>query len=66
MKLTLGWLREYLDTDATLDRIVDRLTALGLEVESVVDRGAALAPFTVARVTEARPHTEKGKSKATA
>ena len=58
MKFTLGWLREYLDTDATLDRIVDRLTALGLEVESVVDRGAALAPFTVARVTEARPHPD--------
>ena len=58
MKFTLGWLREYLDTDAALDAIVDQLTALGLEVESVVDRGAALAPFVVARVAEARPHPD--------
>jgi len=56
MKLTLGWLREHLDTDVSLDEITERLTMLGHEVEHVDDRAAQLAPFIVARITEARPH----------
>lgn len=56
MKFTLSWLRDHLDTDATLDRITDTLTMIGLELERVEDRGAALAPFRIARVVEAVPH----------
>ncbi len=53
MKLTLSWLRDHLETDATLDCITDTLTAIGLELERVEDRGAALAPFRIARVVKA-------------
>ena len=56
MKFTLGWLREFLDTEAGADEIAGRLTMLGHEVESVSDRAAELAPFVVARVVAARPH----------
>jgi phenylalanyl-tRNA synthetase beta chain len=56
MKFTLSWLKDHLDTDASLGEITDALTALGLEVEDVDDPSAALAPFTVAYVTEAKPH----------
>jgi phenylalanyl-tRNA synthetase beta chain len=56
MKFTLAWLKEHLDTDATLGSIVDRLTMIGLEVERVADRGQALAPFTIARVISAEQH----------
>src|SRR6266545_3304861 len=49
MKLTVAWLKEHLDTEAPLAAIVDRLTMIGLEVESVVERGKMLAPFTIAR-----------------
>ncbi len=38
MKFTLSWLKEHLDTDAPLDDIVDKLTMIGLEVESVEDK----------------------------
>ena len=61
MKFTLAWLKEHLDTEADLGSITDRLTALGLEVESVSDRAAALAPFTVAYVLEAGPHPNADK-----
>src|SRR5690606_19894948 len=44
MKFTLSWLKEHLDTDEPLDRIVDKLTMIGLEVESVEDKAKALAP----------------------
>jgi tRNA-binding EMAP/Myf-like protein len=56
MKFTLAWLKEHLDTDATLDQIVDRLTMIGLEVEHVVDQGKSLAPYVIARVVEAKQH----------
>ena len=48
MKFTLSWLKEHLDTDEPLDKIVDKLTMIGLEVERVEDKAKALAPFTVA------------------
>ncbi len=56
MKFTLGWLKEHLDTEATLDEVVDKLTALGLEVEEVIDPAARLAPFIVAEVVSAEQH----------
>src|SRR5262245_19694967 len=56
MKLTLAWLREHIDTDAALAMIVDKLTMIGLEVETVSDRGTLLAPFSSARVISAEAH----------
>jgi phenylalanyl-tRNA synthetase beta chain len=56
MKFTLAWLKEHLDTEATLDEIVSKLTMIGLEVESVEDKGKQLAPYVIARVTEAKQH----------
>jgi phenylalanyl-tRNA synthetase beta chain len=56
MKFTLSWLKEHLDTNASLDAIVGKLTMIGLEVERVEDKGKALAPFRVARVISAEPH----------
>ena len=56
MKFTLPWLKEHLETDASLDALCERLTMLGLEVEGVTDPGADLAAFSVAYVREARQH----------
>ena len=56
MKFTLSWLKDHLDTDAGLAAIVEKLTMVGLEVEAYEDKGKQLAPFTIARVTEARQH----------
>jgi phenylalanyl-tRNA synthetase beta chain len=56
MKFTLGWLKQHLETEAPLEAIAAKLTALGLEVESVTDRAKELAAFTVGYVVEAKPH----------
>jgi phenylalanyl-tRNA synthetase beta chain len=56
MKFTLSWLKEHLDTDEPLDRLADKLTMIGLEVENIDDKAKALAPFTIARVIEAKQH----------
>lgn len=56
MKFTLSWLAEHLETAAPLDEIVETLTRIGLEVERVEDKAAALAPYRVAAVLSAEPH----------
>jgi phenylalanyl-tRNA synthetase beta chain len=56
VKFTLAWLKEHLDTDASLDAIVAKLTMIGLEVERIEDKAKALAPFTIARVVSAEQH----------
>ena len=63
MKFTLGWLKQHLDTDASLGEIGEKLTMLGLELESVEDRASRLAPFIVGYVVEARPHPDADRLK---
>src|SRR6202051_3557901 len=53
MKFPLSWLKTHLETDASLQNITDTLTNIGLELEGVEDRAAALAPFRIAPVVEA-------------
>src|SRR4028119_2487049 len=64
MKFTLSWLREHLDTEAPLDRVATALSAIGIEVEGVEDRGAALAAFRIARVVEAVQHPNADRLRA--
>ena len=56
MKFTLSWLKDHLDTTASLDEIVTTLTRIGLEVESVEDKAKALSAYTVAYVISAEQH----------
>jgi phenylalanyl-tRNA synthetase beta chain len=63
MKFTLSWLKNPLETDADAAAIAEKLTAIGLEVESVEDAGARLKDFTVAHVVSAEKHPNADKLK---
>lgn len=56
MKFTLNWLKEHLETTASLDEIVDALTRVGLEVEGVEDPAATLKGYITAYVISAEQH----------
>ncbi|QJF52732.1 phenylalanine--tRNA ligase subunit beta [Roseobacter ponti] len=58
MKFTLSWLKDHLETKATLDEILYALTDLGLEVEGVEDRAARLKDFTLGYVASAEKHPD--------
>ncbi|MDX3928219.1 MAG: phenylalanine--tRNA ligase subunit beta [Shinella sp.] len=62
MKFTLSWLKDHLETEASLAEICDRLTAIGLEVEAVDDK-ASFSPFVIARVVSAEQHPNADKLK---
>jgi len=61
VKFTLSWLKQPLETNASLDEIVEKLTMLGLEVEGVEDPAKKLSVFSVAKVLEAGPHPDADK-----
>ncbi len=63
MKFTLSWLKDHLETDADVQTIAETLTRIGLEVESVEDKGAALKDFVVAHVVLAEKHPNADKLK---
>ena len=56
MKFTLSWLKDHIETDASLAEICETLTRIGLEVENLIDPAAALKDFTIAHVIEAKQH----------
>jgi len=58
MKFTLGWLKQHLDTTASVTEIADKLTAIGLELEGIEDRAAKLSKFVVGHVVEAKQHPD--------
>ncbi|MBX9684169.1 MAG: phenylalanine--tRNA ligase subunit beta [Hyphomicrobium sp.] len=61
MKFTLSWLKDHLDTTASVDQLSTTLSAIGLEVEAVEDASAKLGGFTVARIVQAKKHPNADK-----
>ena len=56
MKFTLSWLKDHLETSASVAEIVDAMNMAGLEVEHVEDPATRFAAFSVARIVEAVQH----------
>lgn len=61
MKFTLGWLKEFLGTNATLDEVARKLTAIGLEVEGIEDPAKTFKGFIVGHVLTAERHPDADK-----
>src|SRR4029450_1213901 len=61
MKFSLSWLKDHLDTKALPHEVADKLTNIGLEVESVTNPAELLGPFRIAKVLSAAPHPQADK-----
>src|SRR6056297_822980 len=61
MKFTLSWLKDHLETEASLDDIAEVLTDLGLEVEDISNPAARLEQFTIGKVVKAEKHPDADK-----
>ncbi|KAF0676452.1 phenylalanine--tRNA ligase subunit beta [Profundibacterium mesophilum] len=58
MKFTLTWLKDHLDTTASVDEIAEALTDLGLEVEAVSNPADMLSGFRLGHVESAEKHPD--------
>ena len=63
MKFTLSWLKEHLDTDANIDKVVEAMTLAGLEVEEVENAAEKLSAFSIAKVISAEKHPDADRLK---
>lgn len=61
MKFALSWLKQYLDTEASVEAIAAKLNAVGIEVEGIDDPAQKLAGFRVAKVLTAARHPDADK-----
>lgn len=61
MKFSLSWLKNYLDTTASVNEIADTLTAIGLEVEEIEDKATALQGFIVGEIKTVEKHPNADK-----
>jgi phenylalanyl-tRNA synthetase beta chain len=63
MRFTLSWLKRFLDTNASIDNILDGLNSIGLEVEDVSTNSNRFVGFKIAHIVEANPHPAADKLK---
>jgi len=62
MKVSLNWLRDYVDIDLSPQELAERLTMTGTKVESVDEIGANLHEILVARIVALEPHPDRETS----
>ncbi|MRU15430.1 phenylalanine--tRNA ligase subunit beta [Roseovarius sp. A21] len=63
MKFTLSWLKDHLETKASVAEIAEALTDLGLEVEEISNPAERLSDFTIGKVVSAEKHPDADKLK---
>ena len=63
MKITYSWLKDHLDTKLNENQIIDKLTDIGLEVESVDSQSSDLESFVVAKILKAEKHPNADRLK---
>ena len=63
MKFTVDWLKSHLDTNFNNNQIIDKLTNIGLEVESFESSETELDTFIVAKIINAKTHPNADRLK---
>ena len=63
MKITTNWLKDHLDTKLTENQIIDKLTNIGLEVESVDSLSSDMDSFLIARILKTQKHPDADRLK---
>ncbi len=61
MKVSLNWLKEFVDIDMPPDKLGDALTMAGLEVEDIERKGQKLNEFVVGKILDIKPHSNSDR-----
>tara|TARA_Y100000817_G_scaffold308580_1_gene296538 strand:- start:2908 stop:5310 length:2403 start_codon:yes stop_codon:yes gene_type:complete len=63
MIVTLSWIKNHLATSANLEKVINKLTGIGLEVEGVKESQDELSDFKIAKILKAEKHPNADKLK---
>ena len=61
MRISINWLKDYVDIDLTAEELAERMTMLGLEIEAVEAPGAAITNVVVGQIESIEPHPNADK-----
>jgi phenylalanyl-tRNA synthetase beta chain len=61
MRVPLSWLRDYVDIELEPERLAERLTLLGMEVQSIERRGEDWRSIVIGELVEVAPHPNSPK-----
>lgn len=61
MKFTISGLKKFLETNASLEQLIDKLLQIGFEVEEVINQAEIYKPFVIAEIISATQHPEADK-----
>ncbi len=61
MKISLNWLREWVNPDVSVEELAEQLTMAGLEIDGVQDLGTHLGGVVVGHIVSAEPHPDADK-----
>jgi len=63
MITSLSWLKNHLSTKANIKQVIERLTKIGLEVESLKSSGSDLDNFIICKIVKTQKHPNADKLK---
>ena len=63
MKITFDWLKDHLNTNLKEEKLLEQLTNIGLEVESLQSLSAGYELFKVAKIVKSEKHPNADRLK---
>ncbi len=61
MKISLNWLKEYINIPVTPKELAEHMTMLGLEIESIEEPGKEIQNVFVGKILDIQPHPQADK-----
>ena len=56
MKLPLGWLKDFVNIDASADELSAKLLGIGFEVEEIIYTGSNIENVVVGKIIDIKKH----------
>lgn len=61
MRISLNWLKEYVDLNVDVDTLARQMTMLGLEIEAIERPGAEVSQVYIGKILSIEPHPDADK-----
>lgn len=61
MKVSLSWLKDFVDIDVTVEKLADKLVSAGFEVEEIIDASANMKNVVLGKIVKLEKHPDADK-----
>ncbi|MDE6371931.1 MAG: phenylalanine--tRNA ligase subunit beta, partial [Clostridia bacterium] len=61
MKVSLSWLKDFVDIDVKVEELADKLVGAGFEVEEIIDASASMKNVALGKIVKLEKHPDADK-----